>query len=214
MHCPICKHPTLEQISLEPELPAYQCPSCRGIFFLANEYLRWRLAQNAPSLPSEFQAVSATPTLEVEAAKICPNCGRLMMRYNVLPNGTLYLDRCAGCNSIWCDPRAFTAAKSSACWTNFTLTNSAQRITRKSKKSTRGFKTIHSVRCCWHICNRMTHTRFKERVAAPKKSVHVRTDFSFSGISTTRNSSPCPSPPPSRMRFPTAAPFSFVSRVK
>jgi Zn-finger nucleic acid-binding protein len=70
---------------------------------MANEYLRWRLAVSAPER-TNFDEIAPAPTWDIDSAKICPNCQHLMLRYNVLPYGSLILDRCGSCNGIWLDP--------------------------------------------------------------------------------------------------------------
>lgn len=108
MHCPVCQTPVLEHITLVDNLPAYQCPQCHGIFLMANEYWRWRIALTPPAL-GNLDTPAPTPTGDIDAAKICPNCKHLMLRYNILPNGKIILDRCGGCNGIWLDPTEWDA---------------------------------------------------------------------------------------------------------
>lgn len=103
MNCPVCKNVQLEAASLEHGLPAFKCSHCAGIWLMSNVYLRWRRT-DAPPIGEEANGADPIPDLDIHTAKICPNCGRLMMRYRVLPNGALVLDRCGQCNGVWFDP--------------------------------------------------------------------------------------------------------------
>lgn len=104
MNCPVCIGPILDYRFLEFKIPGYRCHKCDGTWLMANEYVQWLYSQNPPSGTGPM-AVEAIPTWDIPAVKACPNCGRLLMRYKVLPNGALILDRCNQCNGIWFDPK-------------------------------------------------------------------------------------------------------------
>jgi Zn-finger nucleic acid-binding protein len=102
MSCPVCKNTPLESVALEQQMPAHKCPRCTGIWLMASEYRQWLKSQPPP--PSdESMTEMPIPTWDVPTAKVCPNCGRLMVRYKVLPLGTLVLDRCGQCHGVWFD---------------------------------------------------------------------------------------------------------------
>jgi Zn-finger nucleic acid-binding protein len=102
MKCPICKTSLSYHTLLETQLPAYQCPTCEGIWISSNEYLRWLQAQpeDLPEKPADNMNV---PTWDTSQLKLCPGCGHFLMRYHVLPNVPFYLDRCGHCNGVWFD---------------------------------------------------------------------------------------------------------------
>lgn len=101
MKCPNCKTPTLGGIDLTTGLPARQCSNCNGIWLDANPYLLWRRMLNE-DLPRR-ENVSFDPALDVDKLKLCPSCGRILRRFQVLANTPLYLDRCSHCNGVWMD---------------------------------------------------------------------------------------------------------------
>lgn len=103
MLCPLCKEHALQPITLELGVPAHQCQRCQGIWIASNEYLLWLRTQPAP-LPEKAPPDLAMPTWETQALKLCPNCGHIISRYQVLPNVKFYLDRCGHCNGVWFDP--------------------------------------------------------------------------------------------------------------
>ena len=103
--CPIC-HTQLNQTVLVPDLPAYKCSNCEGIWISANEYFAWQ--QNETR--SAWQSVDFTMSFEIpfpvsdnDRAILCPDCGRLLRRYRIWPNIQFNLDRCSHCNGIWFD---------------------------------------------------------------------------------------------------------------
>ncbi|HTX92666.1 MAG TPA: zf-TFIIB domain-containing protein [Anaerolineales bacterium] len=100
--CPVCKNEFLNEITLEDGLPAHQCGRCSGIWISSNPYLAW-LKTHGPDLPEKEQDGSNAAAWDVKELKLCPDCGRIMSRYKVLPNVQLYLDRCGNCNGIWFD---------------------------------------------------------------------------------------------------------------
>lgn len=107
MKCPICKTVTLDTIDLETGLPAHQCPQCAGIWIPFNAYLLWR-RMSGQDTPRRDNA-SFDAALEIDALKICPECGRILRRYQVLPDNALFLDRCNHCNGIWLDKNEWKA---------------------------------------------------------------------------------------------------------
>ncbi len=102
MKCPVCKTQTLDAISLVENLPAQQCPNCKGIFIPSNAYLFWKRTQSE-DLPKKEAASQIDPKWDADILKLCPNCGHIMKRYKVIPDTNLFLDRCGYCNGVWFD---------------------------------------------------------------------------------------------------------------
>lgn len=107
MNCPVCKTQTLALIELENGLPAYRCAKCSGTLLMSNEYLRW--VRNQPQQAGGDPDGSPTLNLDVPIAKTCPNCKHFMLRFDILPNDALVVDRCSNCNSIWFDQKEWEA---------------------------------------------------------------------------------------------------------
>lgn len=99
MNCPVCKTITLARTSLEPHLPSYPCGQCGGQWIRGEHYFAW-LDQQAPITPDH-----AAPTAGVRdttRAKLCPECGRFLTRYQVGHGVAFAIDRCA-CGGVWLD---------------------------------------------------------------------------------------------------------------
>jgi len=99
--CPVCKE-TLQDITLEDGLPAQQCPRCEGIWISSNPYLAW-LKRHGLDLPVKKGAEEDSTLWETKELKICPDCGRILSRFQVLSSPKLYLDHCGHCNGVWFD---------------------------------------------------------------------------------------------------------------
>jgi len=102
MNCPICGTVILEPANLDQNLPAHACAECGGAWLSSNEYWRW-LEAHGPTLPEKpYEGPDITPA-DNSRAKICPECGHLMLRYTVGHGTGIALDQCGGCNGIWFD---------------------------------------------------------------------------------------------------------------
>ena len=102
MKCPVCKEDSLLPETLEGGLPAAKCCRCNGIWISFEPYEAWLNAQT--SLPSgEKPAPVPEPAEDVHGAKLCPECGRIMPHYRILPEIKITLEHCGNCGGIWFD---------------------------------------------------------------------------------------------------------------
>lgn len=104
-NCPVC-HLQLNRTLLVPDLPACKCLNCEGIWISANEYLTWVMKKNRTTLAEidiENEFATPFPIANNDRAILCPDCGRLLRRYQIWPNLAFILDRCRSCNGIWFD---------------------------------------------------------------------------------------------------------------
>ncbi len=102
MKCPVCKTDSLGSITLVEDLPANQCSNCGGVWIDSNAYLAWWKGKGE-DMPVREAASQIDPSWNVDELKLCPNSGRIMARYKILPDTEFYLDRCGHCNGIWFD---------------------------------------------------------------------------------------------------------------
>ena len=112
--CPVCKTDHLEQIFLEEDLPANKCNGCGGVWLRANEYLIWLRGRQKPLTGQpQWAGEKHEHALVADAAlaKLCPDCGRFLRRYNVWPGSDLHLERCSTCNGVWFDCQEWQALK-------------------------------------------------------------------------------------------------------
>jgi Zn-finger nucleic acid-binding protein len=103
--CPVCTV-ELESTLLDDNLPAFSCPVCHGIWISAVEYQDWLTIDRMYPLAEidiERQFDTPFPISENHKALICPDCGRILRRYQVWPNLDFNLDRCSHCYGIWFD---------------------------------------------------------------------------------------------------------------
>jgi len=108
MLCPVCKTESLGSTTLVEDLPANRCTKCQGVWIDSNVYLVWRRSHEE-SLPERPGASQIDPAWETNEVKLCPNCGRFLGRYKVLPGEPLYINRCRQCNGVWFDHHEWSA---------------------------------------------------------------------------------------------------------
>ena len=105
MHCPICKQVTLKKAELDSGLFAQECSQCHGKWIQSYFYWRWRekLGGGFDEIPAEY--VTQARIDDNRAAKLCPECGHLLIRYPVGHQTGFELDRCGNCGGVWFDAR-------------------------------------------------------------------------------------------------------------
>jgi Zn-finger nucleic acid-binding protein len=83
-------------------LSVYKCKKCQGFWISALKYREW-LDKYEPDFYEQVDYDAPLPVLDVEQAKLCPDCGRILICYRVWPDISFRLDRCWGCNGVWFD---------------------------------------------------------------------------------------------------------------
>jgi Zn-finger nucleic acid-binding protein len=110
MKCPVCKKEAIQPTSLENGLPAGVCADCGGTWIGSNQYLAWLRLQ--PAGPAEADLDEPfDPAWDTDQLKLCPNCGRLLTRYRILPGIPFALDRCGSCQGVWFDQHEWEALR-------------------------------------------------------------------------------------------------------
>ena len=81
MKCPLCKTPSLDATVLAPDLEGCICGECNGVWIARTKYDAWRkrLPKDIPETASDAE-FSVNDT---RVAKICPQCGHLLLPYRV-----------------------------------------------------------------------------------------------------------------------------------
>jgi Zn-finger nucleic acid-binding protein len=110
MNCPVCKTPPLATAILEPGFVANFCESCGGHWISNSQYWGWRNQQgaNLPELPASGPAIR---NIEMEAARLCPQCKRILIKYRVGHNVPFTLDNCGNCGGVWLDHNEWATLK-------------------------------------------------------------------------------------------------------
>lgn len=111
MICPICKERTLDIHVLAENLKVYKCVSCAGYWIRHEDYWKW----HTNSKPEEKQDLAITdinlPVSDCKQAKICPDCGRILIKYKVDNRLDFYLDHCGSCSGVWFDKNEWESLK-------------------------------------------------------------------------------------------------------
>lgn len=107
MQCPLCQKQTMVLADLAPGLAGLTCGACAGVWVDRARYDAWRA-----TLPGDLPE-TATPlreeVAETRQAKICPQCGHLLLPYRVGHGLAFAIDYCGACGGIWCDPGEWDA---------------------------------------------------------------------------------------------------------
>jgi Zn-finger nucleic acid-binding protein len=112
MNSPIYPDTPMQMREIEPGLTVYECPKSGGLWLTLQAYLAWREQQpESPATP----AGNSTPILPEEPnhrALICPESGRLLLRYPVGHGLPFHIDRSPATGSVWLDKGEWEALKS------------------------------------------------------------------------------------------------------
>lgn len=102
MKCPICKETRLEKRVLIENLYVFTCESCEGNWMRYEDYWRWHI-NNKSKERKQFNIQNHLPVIDSTQAKICPDCGRILIKYKVDNRLDFYVDQCGSCNGVWLD---------------------------------------------------------------------------------------------------------------
>lgn len=113
MQCPVCKTKSCSPIYLEEKLKAASCKGCGGHWISHRNYTTWLRQQSdsqqeGPEGPfSEFEF----SVNDVQDAKLCPDCAKILLKYKVGNGLDFFVDHCPGCGGIWLDTNEWKALK-------------------------------------------------------------------------------------------------------
>ena len=112
MHSPVNPDITMQPREIEPGLSVYECPMSGGLWIPLQSYLAWKERQ-----PQELAAPPAAATPVVlddsrQRALICPESGRLLLRYRVGHGLQFHIDRSPTTGGVWLDKGEWEALKS------------------------------------------------------------------------------------------------------
>jgi len=109
MQCPLCKKHTMEAVDLAPDLAGLACSECSGVWLDRAKYDAWR-AKQPGDLPEATTPAQITVS-DTHKAKICPQCGHLLLPYRVGHGLPFSIDYCGACGGVWCDRDEWNAIK-------------------------------------------------------------------------------------------------------
>lgn len=108
MKCPACHSKHTVSVSLTDNLRACKCERCGGHWIPSKHYEAWQksLTEILPGKP--FTEVE----IEVKdhaGAKLCPECGKILLKYKVGHGLDFFVDHCTACGGIWLDQNEWQA---------------------------------------------------------------------------------------------------------
>lgn len=99
MNCPVCKSRSLIAHQLEPELAALKCEKCGGYWINSFQFWKWQEAHHEiRGARADIESVA-----EPREAKLCVECGGILIRYRVGHSLPFSIDRCGHCGGLWFD---------------------------------------------------------------------------------------------------------------
>ena len=135
MQSPVYTDTAMELKEIEPGLFAYMCPKSGGIWIPLQSYLTWKdHHKNAQSpLPAGYNPVLADDSKR--PALICPESGRLLIRYGVGHGLKFHVDLSPVTGGVWLDKGEWEALKSKGLHSelNLIFTASYQRQIRNAE---------------------------------------------------------------------------------
>lgn len=112
MNSPIYSDSVMELVEIEPGLTVYRCSKSGGIWMPLQSYLDWK--KNNPESVSKPDIATTTAPQEDSSprALVCPESGRLLIRYKVGHGLPFYIERSPATGGIWLDRGEWEALKS------------------------------------------------------------------------------------------------------
>lgn len=108
MKCPHCRTETLSAVTLSDGPRAWRCRGCHGDWLREADYRAWSALGSAQAADD---AAEDLPVLDSREAKLCPDCGRLLIRFKVHPQVEFRLEHCGGCGGVWFDENEWDALR-------------------------------------------------------------------------------------------------------
>jgi Zn-finger nucleic acid-binding protein len=136
MQSPIYSDSTMSLREIEPGLTAYECPKSGGFWIPLQSYTAWQ--EKHPSQPPDASVNANAPMLPDDSGRralICPESGRLLLRYRVGHGLQFHIDRSPATGGVWLDKGEWEALKSKGLHSSLHLifTASYQRHVRSSE---------------------------------------------------------------------------------
>lgn len=121
MRSPIHPDTNLVQKELEPGFSAFACPTSGGVWIPLQNYLDWQSRQPKPATGASAQPVPELADDSEQRVLICPESGRLLLRYRVGRGLQFRLDRSPATGGVWLDRGEWEALKAKGLHTGMHL---------------------------------------------------------------------------------------------
>ena len=112
MHSPVHPDTVMELREIEPGLSAYECPKSGGFWIPLQSYLAWKERQPPAAGATPVGSAPAVQDDSRQRALICPESGRLLLRYRVGHGLRFHVDRSPTTGGVWLDKGEWEALKS------------------------------------------------------------------------------------------------------
>jgi len=112
MHSPVNTEVTMQPREIEPGLSVYECPKSGGLWIPLQSYLAWKERQPPQLAAPPATATPVVPDDSRQRALICPESGRLLLRYRVGHGLQFHIDRSPTTGGVWLDKGEWEALKS------------------------------------------------------------------------------------------------------
>lgn len=112
MRSPVFPDVTMVLREIEPRLEVYECPKSGGMWVPLQAYLSWKDGQSADV---GAPPLGGAPVLEDDSKHrvlVCPESGRLLLRYRVGQGLPFHVDRSPVTGGVWLDKGEWEALKS------------------------------------------------------------------------------------------------------
>ena len=131
MHSPIHTDVTLQPKEIEPGLSAYECPKSGGVWIPLQSFLAWK--ETHPDAEPHPEGYAPVADDSKQRALLCPESGRVLIRYRVGHGLHFHVDRSPETGGMWLDKGEWEALKSKGLHTqlNLVFTASYQRHVRE-----------------------------------------------------------------------------------
>ena len=112
MHSPVYPDITMQLREVEPGLEVYECPKSGGLWIPLQSYLAWKDRQPPGAAAPTGNCPTALQDDSRQRTLICPESGRLLLRYRVGHGLPFHLDRSPATGGVWLDKGEWEALKS------------------------------------------------------------------------------------------------------
>jgi Zn-finger nucleic acid-binding protein len=117
MSCPVCPKSELQPLKLPSGLTVRLCKSCDGRWLPFDEHMRWVSSGEAEKSIANLTPATAPIDPNIEPPhkpRLCPRCGRFLIRHRISLDLPFTLDRCGVCAGVWFDSGEWAAVESRA----------------------------------------------------------------------------------------------------
>lgn len=112
MNSPLYPDTPMQSKELEPGLMVYECPKSGGLWIPLQAYLNWKERQPEIAIPSSDDPVPAQTEEPKHKALLCPESGRLLLRYRVGHGLPFHIARSPATGGVWLEKGEWEALKS------------------------------------------------------------------------------------------------------